>query len=260
MSRLCGLVLLAAVALKVQSVGAGGVGETLTLFSPRVQLLGLEVEALVGAWLVSGVARRGAWLAGLLLYAVLALVSVYLIAVGQVSCGCFGRVEVSPWASLTLDAIAVVALASFRPAVETASRPAWQVAAVLLAIGGVLLAATSETAGRELARLRGEALMVTGGDADAGSAPKGESRDVPVTVENLTARDLHLIGGTASCSCVATNDLPLTVPAYGTATAEVRIRYTGEAGQFRHTFLRYTDAPGRPSLAGSIAGRVEAAE
>ena len=82
---------------------------------------------------------------------------------------------------------------------------------------------------------------------------------MPVTVENLTGYDIHLIGGTASCSCVATGDLPLTIPAHGQAIAEVQIKFTGEAGQFKHTYKWYTDAPGQPSLTGSIAGRVEAA-
>ena len=109
----------------------------------------------------------------LLLYTLLAGVSVYLIAVGQPSCGCFGRVEVSPWISFSLDMAAVTLLIVFRPANVLASRPiAWQPVAAMLALGGLVLAATSETAGRELARLRGEALLVTGGDADAGTAPK----------------------------------------------------------------------------------------
>ena len=196
----------------------------------------------------------------MLLYTLLAGVSVYLIAVGQPSCGCFGRVEVSPWISLSLDLAAVALLAVFRPANVLATRQiGWQPLAATLAVGGLLLAATSETAARELARLRGEALLVSGGDADAGTAPKGESRGVPVTVENLTGHDLHLIGGTASCACVATGDLPLTIPAHGRATAEVWIKFTGEAGQFKHTFKWYTDAPGQPSLSGTIAGRLEAA-
>lgn len=260
--RLCGLVLLAAVALKVQGMAAGGVGESLALFSPRVQSLGLQVEALVGVWLVSGFARRGAWLAGLGLYAVLAGVSVYLIAVGQPSCGCFGRVEVSPWISLSLDAACVGLLAAFRPAKVgewLAGGTLLRMAVVVLAVGGLLLALTSEVAMRELAWLRGETLLVSGGDADAGIAMKGESRDVAVTVENLGNTDLHLIGGTKSCSCVAIGDLPLSVPAGGSATANVTIKFTGEVGRFKHTYMWYTDAPTQPSLSGSIAGEVAAA-
>lgn len=95
-ARICGVILLAAVALKVQGMASGGVGQSLSMFSPRVQLLGLEVEAVIGVWLLSGFARRGAWLAAIGLFATLAAVSAYLVAAGQPSCGCFGRVEVSP--------------------------------------------------------------------------------------------------------------------------------------------------------------------
>ncbi len=52
--------------------------------------------------------------------------------------------------------------------------------------------------------------------------------------------------------------LPLTVPAGGKATARVTIKFTGDAGRFRHTFFWYTDAPTQPRLHGSVAGQVEA--
>ena len=255
------MILLAAVALKVQGLTAGGVGQSLTLLSPQVQLAGLEVEALVGLWLLSGVARRGAWLAAVGLFTLLAAVSIYLVAVGQPSCGCFGRVEVSPWLSLTLDAVCVAALLASRPSGR------WQftrqtlllTAVATLSVAALAFAATTPAAGRTLAWLRGEELILTGGDTDAGTAPQGAFRDVPVTIENVTGHDLRLIGGTASCACVATGDLPLTIPSGSRVTANVSIKFTGEAGQFKHTFQWYTDSPRQPRLSGSIAGRVAAA-
>jgi hypothetical protein len=256
---LCGVFLLAAVALKVQGISAGGVGQTLTLLSPQVQFVGMEVEALVAIWLVSGYARRGAWLAGVVLFAILATVSAYLAWNGQASCGCFGRVEVSPWVSLVLDAVCVVALVATRPTGQWLSTNTLLPASVaMLVVGGLIAASESDGARRELARFRGEALLLDGGDPDAGTAPKGESRIVPVTVENITDADLRLIGGTASCSCVATYDLPLTVPAGGKATANVKIKFTGESGRFKHTFVWYTDAPSQTQLSGSVTGQVAA--
>ena len=255
------MILLAAVALKVQGMTAGGVGQSLSMLSPRVQLVGLEVEALVGVWLLSGFARRGAWLAAVTLFALLGAVSVYLVAVGQPSCGCFGRVEVSPWVSLALDTVCVLALLATRPAGgwQLSSRTVLATAGAAATLGLLAFGATTPAAGQALARLRGEELIVSGGDADAGTAPQGETRDVPVTIENVTSADLHLIGGTASCACVATGDLPLTVPAGGQVTAHVTIKFTGQAGQFKHTFLWYTDSHAQPRLSGSIAGRVAAA-
>ena len=257
----CGLILLGAVALKVQGMTAGGVGESLALFSPRVQLLGLEAEALVGVWLVSGYAHRIAWLAGVALFTLLAAVSIYLVAVGQKSCGCFGRVEVSPWVSLALDVTCVAALVAIRPTgfgQQFSPRGVLTVVGLLAVASGLAFVATGDVAGRQLARLRGESLILNGNDADAGTAPNGESRLVPVTIENVTGADLHLTGGTVSCACMATNDLPLTIPAGGKATAHVTIKFTGEAGRFKHTFQWYTDAPNQFRLSGSVAGRVDA--
>ncbi|QJW98785.1 MauE/DoxX family redox-associated membrane protein [Frigoriglobus tundricola] len=233
--RLCGAVLLAAVALKVHGLSAGGVGRALSLLSPRTQLVGTEVEALVGIWLLSGYARRGAWWSGLMLFFALAAVSAYLVAVGQKSCGCFGRVEVSPWVSLALDAVCALGLVATRPdgvwPGRAVSKHDLVPACGLVAAVGLLFAATGETTGRSLSRLRGEPLFIAGGDTDAGAAPKGESRTVPVTVENLSETDVNLFGGTTTCACVATADLPLIVPAHGQATVHVTIKFTGEMGR-----------------------------
>ncbi len=256
--RLCGAVLLVAVALKVQMVASvNGVGQSLTMLSPRVQLLGIEFEALVGVWLISGYARNMAWLAGVLLFSALAAVSIYLIAFGQASCGCFGRVEVSPWASLTLDVASVALLLLFRPVWQaTSARTLLRPIAAGLAIIAFILVGTSDVAGRQFARLRGESLWVRG-DVDAGPGAQNDMRGVLVTVENLTGTDVRLIGGTSSCSCLAIEDLPTTIPAGGQSTLHVTIKYIGDPGEFRHTFVWHTDAPGQPRVAGNITGRVE---
>ena len=89
--------------------------------------------------------------------------------------------------------------------------------AVGLVFGAALLAVTSKEAGRQLAWLRGESLRMDG-DVDAGPATQGETRSVLIMVKNASGADVHLIGGTASCACVATDDLPITVPARGSAT------------------------------------------
>lgn len=262
-ARICGLILLAAVALKIQNSLAGGVGQSLGHFSPRVQLAGVEIEAIVGLWLISGWARRGAWLAGVGLYCVLAVVSLYLIQAGVSSCNCFGRVHVSPWASFAVDAACLAGLILNRPAgwleryrspTESAVRTAAAGAVfVLLIMGG-----TSSTASRYFARLRGEALILEVEDVDAGAALSGEIRSVDVSVENISDRDARLVGGTADCSCVATTDLPVTIPAGGRAVVRVDIRYVGSSGNFKHSFRWYTDVSTQPYLVGFVNGRVEA--
>lgn len=230
------------------------------MLTPRVQLAGLQLEALVGAWLVSGFAPRGAALAGTGLFAALGAVSLYLGLIGQASCGCFGRVTVSPWLTLALDAACAAALLNTRPAAADPARSAsrdWAVTLAAIVAGLLVVLLTSSESAKAFARLRGEAVVLPAGDADAGTASQGEARVVSVTVENLTAGPVRLIGGTTSCACVATADLPVTLPPGGRTEVRVGVRFTGEPGAFLHTFEWYTDAPGQPRVGGRIAGRVE---
>lgn len=253
----CGGLLLAAVALKIQGMSAGDVGQTLTMFSPGVQSVTLQVEALVGLWLVSGYVRQAAWLAGVSLFALLAGVSVYLAATGQPSCGCFGRVQVSPWASLALDVACVTGLLLTRPQQASPGyRHLIQPIIWSAVIFALILASSSQTASRQFARLRGEQLLVEA-DVDAGSGVKGETQVVLVRVQNIGNSPVQLLGGTATCACVATDDLPLTIQPGESLQLPVSFKFSGEPGNFKHTFMWYTDAPGQPRVAGTIVGRVE---
>lgn len=262
-ARLCGLVLLMAVTLKVHGVTAGGVGQSLGHFSPTVQLAGIEFEAIVGLWLVSGWRHRGAWLAGVGLYGALAGVSLYLVWTGVSSCGYLGRVQISPWASFALDAACLAGLALTRPAdlsewLRTPASSAVRTAAAGVGVVLLIVGSTSPAANRQFARLRGEALILEVGDADAGAAQPGESRWVEGAVENISDRDARLIGGTADCACLATADLPVTIPAGGRAVVRVDIRYVGSPGNFKHSFRWHTDVPTQPQLGVFVSGRVEA--
>ncbi len=215
----------------------------------------MQAEAIVGLWLLVGVARHGAWLAGLVLFAILAGVSVYLIAVGQRSCGCFGQVEVSLWASLALDSTCVVAFLLARP-VGVVRASVWQVCLVAAAVGLFTILSSTELASRQLARLRGTAIRLPSGDADVGGAPSGETRTITVAVENVTDEPVRLIGGTTSCVCASTTGLPQTVPAHSTADVTLVVRFTGVVGLFVHEFEWFTDSPKQPRVGGRITGRV----
>lgn len=256
--RGCGLVLLVAVALKVEG---GWSGQPLSLLSPRVQFIGMQVEALVGLWLVSGYASRGAWLAGVATYTLLAGVSGYLAWAGQTSCGCFGRVAVSPWSALALDVVCLAGLLVVAPergwSLRTKPSAEGKVAAgTLLAVLGLTVFVWTDTGRLALARLRGDSLLVVQGEIELGTAARGQSLSVPVQVANIGSKPVRLVGGTASCACVATGDLPVDVPGGESVIVHLSIKFTGEPGRFRHTFQWYTDSPTQPHLTGSVAGQV----
>jgi hypothetical protein len=254
-STACGLFLLTAVVLKVQGL-ASGVGQPLALFAPWVQMAGVQAEAIVGFWLLSGYARRGAWLAGFALFSMLAAVSVYLIVEGQKSCGCFGRVEMSPWVSLTLDVTCVLSLSMARPTGGFRRTAVWQMTLVAASIGVMGLLASSTVAERLIARLRGDVVILPNGDVDMGSVPKGESRTLHIVVENISDEPVRLIGGTSSCSCTVIADLPQTIQPHSQLELRVAMRLTGEVGLFTHNFEWYTDCQHQPRVTGRLTGRV----
>ena len=76
----------------------------------------VEFELAMGIWLLSGVFKRLAWLAGLLCFGLFCCVTLYKGLSGAASCGCFGRVHVNPWITLlAIDLPAVIALSLFHP-------------------------------------------------------------------------------------------------------------------------------------------------
>jgi hypothetical protein len=86
------------------------------LFSNRWLLaLGVEFEIIMGLWLLSGLRRRLSCLVAAVAFGVFSVITLYKGISGELSCGCFGRVEISPWYTLILDISLLVGLMAFRP-------------------------------------------------------------------------------------------------------------------------------------------------
>ena len=117
-----GLLLLVAAGLKAHQLATEPVPETSLLTSRWFLIIWVETEIVLGLWFLTGLARRAAWGAALACFSVFSLVTLYKALSGDVSCGCFGRVEVSPWYTFVLDVAAVGALVLFRPDTRTPVR------------------------------------------------------------------------------------------------------------------------------------------
>lgn len=77
-------------------------------------------------WLVCGIFRKAGWLLGVLAFLVFCADTIYKLASGAASCGCFGTVEVDP--KVTLFAINIpmlILLLVFRPKGEKLLPPPW---------------------------------------------------------------------------------------------------------------------------------------
>jgi hypothetical protein len=111
-----GVLLLTTASLKVHGLALDPVSQDSFLASPRLQIGVIELETILGLWLLSGWSRQAAWVAALGFFGILAGASLHLALTGQPSCGCFGRLTVSPWLALGLDLAVVTALLVCRPA------------------------------------------------------------------------------------------------------------------------------------------------
>ena len=261
-----GLFLLSAAGLKIHGLLFGPSSHESILALPRIQVATIEVELLLGGWLLSGWRMRAAWAAVLVFFGILASASLYLALVGQTNCGCFGRVAVNPWITLAIDVAALAALLLCRPKLSAAPAddgvrrvPAWvnvgAGAAFLLLLAGSFLLAVDNPADA-LARLRGEALTVDPGISEVGEATAGTRRRFTVRLVNHTERPIRVVGGTTTCGCIGTNDLPVTVPPHAARPIAVQMIFSGGVGRFQHRFVLYTDEAQQRVVVARFAGRV----
>lgn len=233
--------------------------------APRIQLASIEAEIILGAWLLSGFAAGAAWALSFGFFGILAGASLYLALNQQESCGCFGRVVVSPWLSLTPDLVIIAAIGVWRPrrqAIPPLSawfRGAWQTilgASVLLAVlGGSFWLAVDQPADF-LARLRGENVTIVPELCQLGEGKPGEERVYQVRLTNHSDRPVRVVGGTRSCACSVLHNLPITLAPGATGSLEVRVSFRGSPGIFQHSFALVTDDKAQTFIYGRFTGRV----
>ncbi len=260
-----GGLVLAAAGMKAYALALDPLVQDWFLASPRLLIAVIEVETLLGLWLLSGWSMRAGWVAALGFFAVMAGTSLYLATTGQSSCGCFGQIPISPWLTFGVDLAAVGALLVFRPA-PAGDLPgaAWLQrllksavgAAVLLALlaGGALL--TFDDPLEALARMRGDSITVQPAVSDAGEGATGTVRTFRVQLVNHMDRPVRFLGGTTTCSCVATEDLPFIVEKGESGSIDLSVRFVGASGRFQHSFALLTDAEAQPVVVARFAGRI----
>lgn len=260
-----GLVLLVTAGLKAHGLTIDPLAQNSFLGSPRLLVATIEIEIILGLWLLSGWWARAGWMATLGFFAILAGVSFYLARVGQASCGCFGTVAVSPWLTAGLDVALLAALLLWRPtsALEIPTVPwiralikvgAGTVVFLVLIVGTFLFAIENPV--DAVARLRGESITVEPPVADLGEGYPGETTNFRIELTNRTTKAVRIIGGTSHCSCVATVDLPVTISPGETWAIQVGVKFEGSSGKFQHAYLLYTDDEWQQIIIARFAGRV----
>jgi hypothetical protein len=124
-----GLVLIAAAALKIhqlltEPIISKGFWESWEFF-----LIQIPLELGLGIWLVCGLFRKAAWVVAVLSFGLFIVVTLQKGIIGAESCGCFGRVKVNPWITLSvIDIPFFLGLVIFRPKGLKLLPPPWPLA------------------------------------------------------------------------------------------------------------------------------------
>lgn len=244
------------------------------LFSPfephlllpyRWQHLSLIVfESLLATWLLCGQGLATARLFGLMYFSLAALASLYMGWIGQTSCGCFGKVSTNPWIAMVIDLTALTALLLIRTHRTEPTRTILRSTVFQVAIGTVvtlglaieLFFLTVQHPDQLLAQWRGDIIAIEPAVLAAGSAIIGEKRPVTVRIHNYSDRNVEIVGGTASCSCLAIESLPVRIGTGGFKDIQVIISFKGSPGRFIRQFVLYTDHPSARVVYISFRGEV----
>jgi len=265
-----GVLLLVAAALKLYGLAVGPVGAAGIFSEPWMQMLIVEWEVGLGAWLLWGANPLLAWLAATVTFVVFGRVSWWQGWVGQTSCGCFGAFRVNPWIAFTIDVVVLIALASVARRALASERPpslSLRLRPVVVGVCGVLAifaivaaigAFVFGSLAAALAHLRGDRLSVEPRLVDVGQGFMNERKVAMLRLRNWTGAAIRVIGGTSDCSCIATDDLPLSVPADGERAVTVRLLLKGPPGQFTRTVVLFTDDERFRRIAFRLTGRIQA--
>lgn len=141
-----GLVLLTAAILKGWQLATEPTLEKGLLTSRWVLITGVEVEWLLSFWLLSGLRKRVVWWAVLACFIAFAGISLYKVASGEASCGCFGKLRLDPRFTLAGDLVVLALLTAAAPrqmCVRRTSKRSWRptclmVLATILGVPGAL--------------------------------------------------------------------------------------------------------------------------
>jgi hypothetical protein len=261
-----GALLLTAAGLKAHGLMVDPFSEDSFFSSPRLHLATIELEVLLALWLFSGWAMGTAWLIAFAFFASSGSISLYLALDGQSSCGCFGRIAVNPWWTFFLDMTAMAGLVAWRPArvseivAGTAKLRGGMSTALGAAVMLVLIAGgfqlSFDTPAAALAELRGEPITVEPVNSWVGKAVADDQSTLTIQLTNHGNGPVQVFGGSANCACVATDDLPISIPSGQSRPVSVRVFFRGKPGRFHGGFVLFTDNMSQPVVRARFSGRV----
>ena len=219
-------VLLAAAWFKASSLAFFGVGGVGLFSSTAFQLAVIEMNWFLGLCLLANVAPLVTRWVATVYVALLACVAGSYALAGETSCpGCFGDLPISSWVMFAVDVVAVLGLVCASPSRPTARALRWVVGLwrnravrelrhgflFSLAALGVLFAGTITVFGSVTSAIgwfQGVRVVANPAVLELGDCAIGARHDLLLQVSNQRHAPVRIVGGTTTCTCVATEGLP----------------------------------------------------
>jgi hypothetical protein len=235
-----GFVLLAASVLKAQAL-LGAQGGTQGERIGRWILVGCE--SALGGWLVLGLCLAPTWCLALACFSAFLATNLVQGLAGEVSCGCFGNLALSPWRTASLDGTAIVLLLLFNPYSRLQYRKiGWRITATalgvpfVLAVGMALIGMRPFHAFSRLsaAEPKVELLRPSIPSIDFGTMPQSERREIIFWLTNPSPESVEIADIESSCDCFQVDLERRTVVAGAKIKAVARLEldkephFTGE--------------------------------
>lgn len=130
-------------------------------------------------------------------------------------------------------------------------RPLWRLLISVLAISFLLLGsifgwAYSRTGSASLILrfLNGEQLLVDPMTVSLGTLEKGTKPEFRIRVVNATTSDVTLVGAQRSCSCITTEEFPLSIPQGHSRELKLNLNVARRSGEIEESVKFYTDYGG----------------
>ena len=107
------------------------------------------------------------------------------------------------------------------------------------------------------AYLRGERLMIRPVVFDLGELREGEQRELSFEATNLGGVPVRIVGSRSNCSCVVTNELPMTVPAGTSRQVNVFVKgaFPDGTAVFSRDVVFFSDVRAQPICRTTIIGK-----
>lgn len=230
-----------------------------SVFPTWSQILASGWELVLAFWLLSGWKSNYSRWATILTFSAFAGLSMYLHSIGQASCGCFGKVEVSPLKTICLDLIIVLLCFVFDKQTGKLFAPNLSKIGVGVGVAYILVLLTVFSLYEPnvvFSKLKGKSLVLQPVNSNVGTAKVGTERAFEVELLNISDKPITIAGGTSVCGCTTIDDLPVTIQPNEKVKLAVKMNFKGSPGVFSKEYNFYSTAQERFTV-GRFSGSVE---